>query len=967
MVLNQAKRKKTEEMPDSPPKRVTRARSIPIPDNAPVKPKTTRITTASTKVAAQKKKAAVSTKVSAPAKTINRKTKVEDNSSEAVEFPEGPATHESVTEEQLEPKGKHLTGRQKKNITNGKEEVSKVDAPKTRGRQTRTTANKDSTNSEYPKARGRPKKAPEPPSLTTQSASKIEETAPEPVKKATRGRAAASTAKASSTNGTLKSATVPTKKNVKFEDEHDKENVPIELVGLKKSAMKTTGLNAKPVRKPIATRGTTRGRKATQPDTTSSETIEKTESLPLSPKKVNQVAKSDPISEDELAGEKTPIRALSNSPSKGPLSPIKDFGSVSKLNFSQHVAPSSPEKSLSTRVLASPAKRPPPSPFKDCLKSSPKKFDVGFNFAQPLSLPSRTPTKVSLLQESPKKGAFAGSAIKPVFLQSKSPFKSSLLQSPARRANASPVKFSASSSPTMSKQELAAEDTTSPTKATSVKALIFSPETPVSSCLKADRSPEQNRVHIITNGEQSMDDMDTDLQPQTPEKQESIDAAQLRSETERPENKPESPANDNDTVMESVSTADDLQHSDHPEAPADIIAPAFSIGSSSLRRISVETESSEDELASPQKFYEITPLKRFDNSTRDFGTPAVIGGQKDFSSTANLSFSPLADQLSAWETSSPDKHVRPRQARGIFSFGGPTASLAGVQSTSDAFIESSPKASFFDDEMAIRSGQDDFCSGSVVDDEDNLAALKISQDSQASDEYGDENAIPEVPDFVTQEQDRDHTLTCIPSKVFTPARVIQRPGEVHTVCKVPLRASAEDTPLQVPRQRSRSFGGPLTTVSQPLSEPAEHMCIQQPTTPVLAPVLNTHTPSSGMKLDFETPGRTVRKGVVPDVLKGAVVHVDVHTTEGADASGIFLDLLTQMGARCVKQWHWNPRASVGDSLDSTASPEGTSPDFTASKIGITHVVYKDGGKRTLEKVRSSNGAVHCVGVGWVLE
>lgn len=93
-------------------------------------------------------------------------------------------------------------------------------------------------------------------------------------------------------------------------------------------------------------------------------------------------------------------------------------------------------------------------------------------------------------------------------------------------------------------------------------------------------------------------------------------------------------------------------------------------------------------------------------------------------------------------------------------------------------------------------------------------------------------------------------------------------------------------------------------------------------------------------------------------LRGAVVHVDVHTTEGEDASGIFVELLQQMGARCVKFWSWNPRMSL--------SPvDGEDP--TQSSVGITHVVYKDGGLRTLEKVKQASGMVKCVGVGWVLE
>jgi hypothetical protein len=93
-------------------------------------------------------------------------------------------------------------------------------------------------------------------------------------------------------------------------------------------------------------------------------------------------------------------------------------------------------------------------------------------------------------------------------------------------------------------------------------------------------------------------------------------------------------------------------------------------------------------------------------------------------------------------------------------------------------------------------------------------------------------------------------------------------------------------------------------------------------------------------------------------LHGAVVHVDVHTTEGEDASGIFVELLQQMGARCVKSWSWNPISSL--SPVDNAEPKD-------SKVGITHVVYKDGGLRTLEKVKKASGLVKCVGVGWVLE
>lgn len=109
---------------------------------------------------------------------------------------------------------------------------------------------------------------------------------------------------------------------------------------------------------------------------------------------------------------------------------------------------------------------------------------------------------------------------------------------------------------------------------------------------------------------------------------------------------------------------------------------------------------------------------------------------------------------------------------------------------------------------------------------------------------------------------------------------------------------------------------------------------------------------------MDTPARTPHKDLNPKLLRGAVVYCDVHTAEGADASGLFIELLGQMGARCVKNWSWNP--TTGASGDEPVPGPG-------QKIGITHVVFKDGSKRTLEKVKESQGVVQCVGVSWVLE
>ena len=92
--------------------------------------------------------------------------------------------------------------------------------------------------------------------------------------------------------------------------------------------------------------------------------------------------------------------------------------------------------------------------------------------------------------------------------------------------------------------------------------------------------------------------------------------------------------------------------------------------------------------------------------------------------------------------------------------------------------------------------------------EHEIAAYQVSQGSQATQGYEDENAIPSDTEMRRAEQ--NHTLICTPAKAFTPAKKIsQQPREIHTVSKVPLRASAEDSPLIVTRQRSRSFEGLL--------------------------------------------------------------------------------------------------------------------------------------------------------------
>jgi hypothetical protein len=224
------------------------------------------------------------------------------------------------------------------------------------------------------------------------------------------------------------------------------------------------------------------------------------------------------------------------------------------------------------------------------------------------------------------------------------------------------------------------------------------------------------------------------------------------------------------------------------------------------------------------------------------------------------------------------------------------------------------------------------------------------------------------------------------SPVIVPTTPIRRGIDhlrtVHTVSKVPLKGEGEVSPLKLPRKRGHSLESRSPTRASPrMRKPVRfhgseivptfspHKAPRASRSPSPKRRCSTPRGSIGAQPDVRVPqspsvassaGKTPRRKSMTSqqALRGAVVYVDVHTTEGEDASGIFVELLQQMGARCFRSWSWNPRSSM--------SPvDGVDPK--ESKVGITHVVYKDGGLRTLEKVKHAGGLVKCVGVGWVLE
>ena len=971
------KRKKTADMPDSPPKRVTRARAK-ASDEPASKAKTVKVMTPSAKAAAKKEKPVEAAKIT------KRKTRADDENTETIEEP--------AVEQPAKTRGRAKKVEEKAEESGPALEVLK----KTRGRQAKP-AEADEAKPTAPKTRGRSKKAEVPAESKLPIPSGPEKS--EPARAMTRARAPsvklAATIKAPAKTVNLKSAAL--KKKVTFQDEaeKDKENAPI---GLKKPAAKATGLRAKPIRKPAATKATTRGKKAVPAKAQSQTEGQGDRVLPLSPKKVVQMAKSSSVSsEDELCGEKTPTRALSQSPVKPPPSSARPLDKpASKLDFGTMAAPSSPIKSAAPTVLQSPARRPPLSPFKDAMKSSPRKANLGEATPRPVLLFPQSTVK-STMKDSPKRGVVPIALAQPVFL-SKTPMKTSLLQSPARRPNGSPMKASALQSPTKSSvAEPSMENTASPKQDETTETVQSSPQEASSSPLRAARSPGSPiRVHKITQAEQVshtksiacdpilqgshdvLNEVDTFSQGSLANGDRGDELHHVEGEDDLRSPTP-SPIGEFRYTPELESSArrsriqeDETRPSDHrsttPPGPIPLVAPAFSLDSPAFC-CAVDESDSEDELASPQKVFLATPLKNHGISTQDFAisatnTSAASNRRSSLRQATNrqpLAMTPLAVQMSAWLASSPEKKDPSESAQ---------ADQLVLSPTDPTFHESPAKTSFFDDQMALSDINNDTIVDVEMGGPENVqGAVGASQESQSFEEYGDENAIPVDPQLVVMQQTpQEQTVTCTPAKVF-----YAQPREIHTVSKVPLRPAGDESPLKLPRKRSRSVGGPLASgdafrvASAPLVvvEPAE----KQDATPVKGQARSKPTSpvkprSSNDDSLIETP-RTLRKGGSSNVLWGAVVYVDVHTSEGEDASGIFLELLTQMGARCVKQWSWNPRANMTGPADGETSPSQS--DLSNSKVGITHVVFKDGGKRTMEKVRESKGAVACVGVGWVLE
>ncbi|KAF7597278.1 hypothetical protein BBP40_008120 [Aspergillus hancockii] len=381
-------------------------------------------------------------------------------------------------------------------------------------------------------------------------------------------------------------------------------------------------------------------------------------------------------------------------------------------------------------------------------------------------------------------------------------------------------------------------------------------------------------------------------------------------------------------------------------------------------------------------------------------------------------FTILAEQLSQWKATSPGKVDRRHPGRrGVFSLSGKLSGPSNISSVPDVSypdISAQPQSPTTNEpeshndveniedindqeepevartgieELEKSPGLPMFEIFSDLSPEENEQA-ETNEATQVFDKY----ESPERPAVTIQEtfsdDEKENFDVQLPAPV-TPVRRKNNPLQTfHTVSKVPLKPEGEESPLKISRKRGRSLSIPSPTRSSPRSRkfilaPQEELSDSRPrkaprlsysTMPQLQPSRSrsisrardttredehSMAPSRSPS-PVRAPRRrsSIYQAAPTGALQGAVVYVDVHTTEGEDASGIFVELLQQMGARCVKNWSWNPRASV--------SPD-EQIDSREGKVGITHVVYKDGGVRTLEKVRQAAGVVKCVGVGWVLD
>ncbi|KAK4456640.1 hypothetical protein QBC42DRAFT_321971 [Cladorrhinum samala] len=687
-----------------------------------------------------------------------------------------------------------------------------------------------------------------------------------------------------------------------------------------------------------------------------------------------------------------------------------------------------PEANL-TLMLGTPAKRLPASPWKGSIKSAARRVEGLFGAPIPTiqeeGQASQVPVKMGLLNTPAKRhplsipisfGVTSGTQPSP------SPFKFSLLSSPAKRSIMSPIK---SLPPKIEEEE---EEPRSPAPK---PTLLASPVTvaveTADEAADVDAPADEDDEMIMVVEEEEEDEDEDNAMPDSPSRapfpgrlsavlprhadpalpdnvvlEEGEDEEEMEEdsaetiieevEVEAVDGQGERMVLDLDSIEVKTYSSPASSPNTSPERP---VKPPFGLREKDLNPYGDDTDSEEE--ATRQFVFTAGPATP---SLPTSGTPST-SNQPTRSSARNaakrmkvdsgLGFTPLASQLGQW-TAGPSPLKTGISAPSPSPVSVPVDIAAhedvptpGAETTRSNFFEEEMLArpdamqveeeeapvfqneeietpiledvSFTEEDVALAAEANEMSLMEPEQIDDLVNTSNSNHDdtvSEASQEYGDENAIP--VDSHVLPNDEDQALNIPPA---TPARVLRR-REVHTVAKVPLKPADDSTPKSKLRKRhsisrvpvSRSTRSTTRNAAATSYEPTkgcEEDTVEEDEEEEGGSYIPPVTPDKeDIWAAMGTPARTPHKNLSPALLRGAVVFVDVYTSEGAEASGIFVELLNQMGARCIKDWKWNP-------------------DSSDSKIGITHVVYKDGGKRTLEKVRLSRGVVQCVGVSWVLE
>lgn len=542
-----------------------------------------------------------------------------------------------------------------------------------------------------------------------------------------------------------------------------------------------------------------------------------------------------------------------------------------------------------TSTLTSPARRPTSSHNKDNTLRSPAK-KIG-----PIAFPP------SSVRPIPKSSDDFGR-------DNTLSFKSSMFQTPAKRPP-SPIKGSMSFNftSTHKKDGLSFSKSTSsllqsPAKKSMPGVKPFSSsqlcETPAMKTLVVDRRRPSEK--LIEEEEEEDNDNGESLAEQLmaapidlPNFAACVDPKDVNAAEEGPDAGP-----DDEDEIEFLNTSglesDDADVEEKtPSKPAKAPLPVTPIRSYQM----YEDDSNDDMSSSPMEAQ--APVSIQESATTTYNRRETIG----------------LSQNGNWGGASPIKVEQtpaPRLAHGL----------------KEAKEPSPMKTSFFDDEMQAR--QDDMLDGTNV----------------LEPEFDD---IPMTVEDVALTQEANRMSFGADARISFDDGLSEASQEYDNENDLPI-----DPAMLPPATQSRGFGRSVsTTTLVPLKESndASSSILKKGgfTADSIPSNGKGNLPKSATVISY-TP---TKEDNTKSLLRGAVVFVDVHTSEGADASGIFVDLLQQMGAKCVKTWNWNPSASSG--VDGS------------NRVGITHVVFKDGGKRTMERVRQAKGLVQCVGVSWVLD